>query len=88
MNKWLQDFSYRTNISWTVFVITTVSALRLPAGRQVALLYALFINDLNDAVSDTTGVEQRAKVKYKTYNILLTTTKICLRIISKPHGVV
>ena len=27
MNKWLQDFSYRTNISWTVFVITTAVAL-------------------------------------------------------------
>jgi putative ABC transport system permease protein len=27
MNKWLQDFAYRTNISWTVFVITTVVAL-------------------------------------------------------------
>ena len=27
MNKWLQDFAYRTNISWTVFVITTILAL-------------------------------------------------------------
>ncbi len=27
MNKWLQDFAYRTNISWTVFVITAVIAL-------------------------------------------------------------
>ena len=27
MNKWLQDFAYRTNISWTVFVITTLLAL-------------------------------------------------------------
>jgi putative ABC transport system permease protein len=27
MNKWLQDFAYRTNINWTVFVITTVTAL-------------------------------------------------------------
>jgi putative ABC transport system permease protein len=27
MNSWLQDFAYRTNISWTVFVITTVTAL-------------------------------------------------------------
>ncbi|TMI87518.1 MAG: FtsX-like permease family protein [Bacteroidetes bacterium] len=27
MNKWLRDFAYRTNISWTVFVITTVVAL-------------------------------------------------------------
>ena len=26
MNKWLQDFAYRTNISWTVFVITAVIA--------------------------------------------------------------
>ena len=23
MSKWLQDFAYRTNISWTVFAITT-----------------------------------------------------------------
>ncbi|HET9824917.1 MAG TPA: FtsX-like permease family protein, partial [Chitinophagaceae bacterium] len=27
MNRWLQDFAYRTNISWTVFVITTLTAL-------------------------------------------------------------
>lgn len=27
MNKWLEDFAYRTNISWTVFVITTIAAL-------------------------------------------------------------
>jgi putative ABC transport system permease protein len=27
MNKWLQNFAYRTNIHWTVFVITTVTAL-------------------------------------------------------------
>jgi len=27
MHKWLQDFAYRTNISWTVFVITTIMAL-------------------------------------------------------------
>jgi putative ABC transport system permease protein len=27
MHKWLQDFAYRTNISWTVFVVTTGSAL-------------------------------------------------------------
>jgi putative ABC transport system permease protein len=27
MHKWLQDFAYRTNISWTVFAITTVLAL-------------------------------------------------------------
>lgn len=27
MNKWLQDFAYRTNIGWTVFVITTVAAM-------------------------------------------------------------
>jgi putative ABC transport system permease protein len=27
MHKWLQDFAYRTNISWTVFVLTTVLAL-------------------------------------------------------------
>jgi putative ABC transport system permease protein len=27
MSKWLRDFAYRTNISWTVFVITTLSAL-------------------------------------------------------------
>jgi len=29
MNKWLQDFAYRTNISWTVFVITTITALMI-----------------------------------------------------------
>jgi putative ABC transport system permease protein len=27
MNKWLQSFAYRTSISWTVFVITTLVAL-------------------------------------------------------------
>ena len=27
MNKWLEDFAYRVNISWVVFVITTVTAL-------------------------------------------------------------
>lgn len=27
MNKWLQDFAYRTNISWTVFAITALIAL-------------------------------------------------------------
>jgi putative ABC transport system permease protein len=27
MNKWLQDFAYRINISWTVFAITTIVAL-------------------------------------------------------------
>jgi len=27
MNKWLLDFAYRKNISWTVFVITTIAAL-------------------------------------------------------------
>jgi putative ABC transport system permease protein len=27
MNKWLLDFAYRTNISWTVFAITTIVAL-------------------------------------------------------------
>ncbi len=27
MNKWLQSFAYRTNISWFVFVITTLAAL-------------------------------------------------------------
>ena len=26
MNKWLQDFAYRTNIGWTVFVITALLA--------------------------------------------------------------
>ena len=26
MNKWLQDFAYRTNIGWTVFVITALIA--------------------------------------------------------------
>ena len=27
MHKWLQSFAYRTSISWTVFVITTLAAL-------------------------------------------------------------
>lgn len=27
MKKWLQDFAYRTNISWKVFIITTATAL-------------------------------------------------------------
>jgi len=27
MHKWLQDFAYRTRISWTVFVLTTILAL-------------------------------------------------------------
>jgi len=27
MNKWLQDFAYRTNISWLVFVITALIAI-------------------------------------------------------------
>ena len=27
MNKWLQNFAYRTNISWTVFVITALIAI-------------------------------------------------------------
>jgi putative ABC transport system permease protein len=27
MNKWLESFAYRTNISWAVFVITTIAAL-------------------------------------------------------------
>jgi len=27
MNKWLQDFAYRVNINWAVFVITTLVAL-------------------------------------------------------------
>jgi len=27
MNKWLQDFAYRTNISWVVFVVTAVIAI-------------------------------------------------------------
>ncbi|WP_018615778.1 ABC transporter permease [Segetibacter koreensis] len=27
MNKWLQDFAYRTNISWTVFAITAAVAI-------------------------------------------------------------
>jgi putative ABC transport system permease protein len=29
MNKWLQDFAYRINISWWVFVITAIVALSL-----------------------------------------------------------
>ena len=27
MNKWLQDFAYRVNINWAVFVITTLAAM-------------------------------------------------------------
>ncbi len=27
MHKWLQSFAYRINISWVVFVITTIAAL-------------------------------------------------------------
>lgn len=27
MNKWLQDFAYRVNISWTVFAVTSITAL-------------------------------------------------------------
>jgi len=27
MRRWLQDFAYRTNISWTVFAVTTTAAL-------------------------------------------------------------
>jgi putative ABC transport system permease protein len=27
MNKWLQDFAYRTNISWLVFVVTAIIAI-------------------------------------------------------------
>jgi putative ABC transport system permease protein len=27
MNKWLQDFAYRTSISWTVFAMATGAAL-------------------------------------------------------------
>jgi len=29
MNKWLQDFAYRTNIGWTVFVITALLAISI-----------------------------------------------------------
>jgi len=29
MNKWLQDFAYRVNVSWAVFVITTITALAI-----------------------------------------------------------
>lgn len=29
MNKWLQDFAYRTSIGWQVFVITTITALMI-----------------------------------------------------------
>jgi putative ABC transport system permease protein len=29
MNKWLQDFAYRTNISWVVFVITAIIAISI-----------------------------------------------------------
>jgi putative ABC transport system permease protein len=27
MNKWLQDFAYRTNIGWQVFLLTAAIAL-------------------------------------------------------------
>jgi putative ABC transport system permease protein len=27
MNKWLQDFEYRVDISWIVFAVTTATAL-------------------------------------------------------------
>ncbi|HET9430842.1 MAG TPA: FtsX-like permease family protein, partial [Chitinophagaceae bacterium] len=29
MNKWLQDFAYRTNISWIVFVLTALIAISI-----------------------------------------------------------
>jgi putative ABC transport system permease protein len=29
MNKWLQDFAYRTNIDWWVFVLAGVVALMI-----------------------------------------------------------
>lgn len=29
MNRWLQDFAYRTNISWTIFGITALAALSI-----------------------------------------------------------
>lgn len=29
MNRWLQDFAYKTSIGWTVFVITTFAALSI-----------------------------------------------------------
>ena len=29
MNKWLQDFAYRINISWSVFVVTAIAALSI-----------------------------------------------------------
>jgi putative ABC transport system permease protein len=29
MNKWLQDFAYKANISWTVFAITVFIALAI-----------------------------------------------------------
>jgi len=29
MHKWLQDFAYRVDISWMVFLITTVVALTI-----------------------------------------------------------
>jgi putative ABC transport system permease protein len=27
MHKWLQDFAYRINISWTVFILAAISAV-------------------------------------------------------------
>lgn len=32
MHNWLQDFAYRTSISWTVFAITTVLAITIALG--------------------------------------------------------
>ena len=29
MNKWLQDFAYRINITWTIFALATVIALTI-----------------------------------------------------------
>jgi putative ABC transport system permease protein len=29
MNKWLEDFAYRINISWWVFAITAIIALSI-----------------------------------------------------------
>jgi putative ABC transport system permease protein len=29
MYKWLQDFAYRVNISWTVFALAAVAALMI-----------------------------------------------------------
>jgi len=31
MNKWLEDFAYRTSISWWIFIIAGIAALLIAA---------------------------------------------------------